>query len=67
MFSPAKVEIKVRAKPHLSSRVIGSLERGMVVHCGAVLNDWLQVCYNMTKYARICHALNSRFTIIDPI
>lgn len=40
---PEHVEIKVRVKPHMKARVIASLERGMVVRCGAELNGWLQV------------------------
>jgi SH3-like domain-containing protein len=40
---PGHVEIKVRVKPHMKARVIASLERGMVVRCGASLDGWLQV------------------------
>lgn len=42
---PEHVEIKVRVKPAMDARVIASLERGMVVQCGAELNGWLQVRY----------------------
>jgi hypothetical protein len=44
---PEKIQVKVRCTPEFDGKVCGSLSRGMVVACGAMLNNtWLQVRFN---------------------
>ena len=44
---PEKVEIKVRYAPYSKAEVCGALKRGMVVSCGAILdNTWLEIRFN---------------------
>lgn len=44
---PEKVEIKVRYEPETKSAVCGSLKPGMVVSCGAILDEkWMEIRYN---------------------